>query len=71
MEGAQKLVARIEEGDHVLYYKEGDGSLHPLLNSQKFIVPVRDEGMSQKLSQIFPGVRLAPGSRFVIVSLDL
>jgi hypothetical protein len=67
----QKVVARrADDGATYLYYKTPEGDLLPVLNNVKAIVPVESPKMADKLAQLFPNLRLEPGTSFVIMSLD-
>ncbi len=70
MSAIHKVVVRKEGGYHFLYFSREEHIVTPLRNRVQTIVLVETEGNSQKLNQIFPGVRINPGERFAIISLE-
>lgn len=70
MNQVNKIVARVEEGEHFLFYKTQDGTLLEVENDTKKIVQVEGEKMADKLSQLFPGLHLKAKSLFCLISLE-
>jgi hypothetical protein len=66
----KKIVARVEDGTHYLYFKDEYGTLIDLTNTTQAIIKIPDNETARRLSQAFPSLDFKVGISIALVSLE-